>query len=64
MTRNAAARDGAAEASDALGANAMEDEPPFDELSGAVALVRELHVLGLGLGLEARLGLGLWFGLG
>ena len=50
MTRNAAARDGAAEASDALGANAMEDEPPFDELSGAVALVRELQ-LGLGLGL-------------
>ena len=24
----------------------MEDEPPFDELRGAVALVRELHVYG------------------
>ena len=46
VTRNAAARDGVAEEADAFGANAQEDDPPFDELRGAVALVRELHVYG------------------
>ena len=46
VARHATARDGAAEAADALGAAAVEDEVAFDELRGAVALIRELHVYG------------------